>query len=270
MNNFLRIVTRPELVHVEKAKPPSPPPPPPPKRIEPARNGFLALSPVKAGAWKQDPIVKNPVWYGTATASANKTQAEQWKIAVLTSVNIHHDRSLVRAFEAMGIALLDRDGTIQGADMVLSATTAVLFRSLAKLPDEAQAILDTLRTVKQYYDKILLVFEVEQYKQKEEVGRQADTTPLNNEVNRALPAFRRSVAITLTNDDEKSGGSVNLEILMAKNGATEVEVLRWVMEQEFELLRRSIGDVAAIELCEDRQWLHEDDVSLSFHGRGAS
>ena len=261
LNTYLRIVDRADLIQQEEGKEPSPAVALQ-KRSELAKANFVAPAPVKPDAWKRDPIITNPAWYEKAAASKPKEQIEPMRVSVLSSVNIHHERKLVKAFELAGIDLIDRNGTIQGADMVLSATTAVLFRPLAKLPGELQAIFDTLKQMKQYYDRILLVFEVQPYKQKADNQNKAEINPLNNEINKALPAFRRHVELSVK-DAEKSQHASHVEILMAKNGVVEVvEVLRWVMEQEFGLLRRSIGDTAAIEICEDRQWLQEDDVSF--------
>ncbi|KAL1412860.1 hypothetical protein Q8F55_000609 [Vanrija albida] len=81
------------------------------------------------------------------------------------------------------------ESNLQGADLVLSTRTAVVFLNLQTLKSNAARVVDGLKTTAVYYSRVIVVFEVLPYDDQQGDGGPKD--PLEEDFVKALPPFRR-------------------------------------------------------------------------------
>ncbi|CAD6590442.1 MAG: hypothetical protein TREMPRED_005731 [Tremellales sp. Tagirdzhanova-0007] len=214
--------------------------------------------------WINHLAIKNPPWYEDARCMQYYGRDS---IAVLASLHLCQDRILVRSLERLGFEIVERESSIQGADLVISASTAILFRQLRILPTQITDIMQNLKLATNYFSRVILVFEVVAYGVME---KRTDTLipsvdPLSPIVLTTLSALRRSIAITIV--PGMSGTIGFVELVFATQGATEVsKVLTAISDHEAKRLESLIGVKEALEVCGTRPWLwregSEDEVGL--------
>ena len=207
------------------------------------------------GGGKADLVLANPAWYNKMI---NLPSLELESIQVLTSMRLVQNRPLHQALRAW-FDPIEYDGPLQNIDLVLSASTAAMFRKVDDLLEHSKELVEELREAAKYYRRVIAVFEVAAYHQKHRLSGTDDDGPsLSPALLSAIPAFRRAVAISSVSDH---GLPLQIELVFAVSGAEEViKGLRGVLEEEFGLLRAAIGDREARQVCEDRAWLNTDPV----------
>jgi len=209
-------------------------------------------------SWTSNPAIRNPAWYHEALLTeSHPTQP----IAVLSSIDLCQERSLVRTFQEYGFDLVERDSTIQGADLVVSASTAIIFRQLRSLAHELNELLQALKQATNFFGRVLIVFDVVTYSV---IDKRADAiasvNPLNPPVLKALSALRRGIAVSIVPEMGDTIGTVDMNF--AVNGAKEVaQVLRVMAEDELDQVRQFSGAQQSADICGDRQWLWTDRAS---------
>ena len=210
-------------------------------------------------SWTINPAIKNPNWYENAALSVTR---QSRPVAVLASINLLQERSVIRSLEERGFDIVERDSRIQEADLVLSASTAVLFRKLATLPDELVPLIRSLKLATVYYQRVFVVLEVVSFAITHNgTNDSRSVDPLRTPILKSLSAFRRRLALSLVPGENDVIGSVDL--LFASNGPAEVaQVLRTIMEKDCDRLSHVAGHEST-ELCGPRAWLSNDDVSIA-------
>lgn len=243
-------------IHISEPEPvPSPLPLSPPGTTEQFKENDIN----SADEWKAAPVIKNPGWYSKILELPAQNLEP---VTVLTSMRLLHNRPLTQALNIY-FDRVEQEGSLQNVDLILSASTAVVFRELSRLDESHKELLSDLQKATRYYRRVIVVFETVNFgnhDKRRSRNKEDQVNPLNPTIMKAIPAFRRAVAIAVVAEDSSPS---QVDIVFAANGATEVAiVLRGVVEEEFGLLRASMGDREAREACEDRKWLHVDPVDL--------
>ena len=210
--------------------------------------------------WINSPAIKNPAWYEDAICTQLLPKDP---IAVLASLHLCQERSLVRNLEQVGLEIVERESPIQGTDLVVSASTAILFRQLRTLPTQITDMMQNLKLATTYFSRVIVVFEVVSYGVME---KQVDTMissidPLSPTTLATLSALRRSIAVNIV--PGMSGTIGVVELVFATQGATEVSrALAAILDSEAKRLETLIGVKLASEVCGHRQWLGREGVSI--------
>ena len=215
---------------------------------------------VQEPPWMSNPALRNPAWYDH---SLSIQQRPIEATAAIASIRLCQERPLVRNLQRLGFDLIERETAIQGTDLVISTTTAILFRQLRPLPNGFETLVQELKLATYYYHRVMVVFEVIAYSVKEKAtdAETPSVDPLGPPVLQALSALRRRLAVLVTPGANGTIGTVDL--LFALNGAAEViRVLRALLEDELEQVRRTNTALQVMDICEDRRWLWRDVVRL--------
>lgn len=210
--------------------------------------------------WISNPAIKNPDWYDQALC--NEIRPSE-RIAVLASIDLLQDRSLFRILEQSGFDLIERESAIEGADLVLSARIAIIFRQFGSLPSQLSDVRANLKQAATHFRFVFLVFEVIAYSVLEKRTDQAipSVNPLSPPVLKALAALRRGIALSIQTGEGDILGSV--ELVFAIGGAREVaHVMKAIAEQDMEEVRQSVGTEGAVDY-NGRQWLLREGASES-------
>jgi hypothetical protein len=212
-------------------------------------------------SWRLNTAIKNPPWYTKALAIPTKNDAS---IAVLCGERILQDRVLRRRLSESGFDLVERDGRIQEADLVLSGTTAVLFRKLMDVLEDLKPLIQSLRIAATYFKRVILIFEVIRFASAEKKEEAAAVDPLGPPIIKALPTLKRGIAVECGVDGKEVIGDI--DIVYAANGAEEVaSVLKSVTQGEFGGVIKALGRENARGANEQREWLQGEDVG-EHHG----
>ena len=232
---------RNELLAYAAARPKSTLTPAPPKKVD----------------WRDHPLLRNPPWYEKmAKAPEGSSRAA---VTLLTAVPLYRNRPLIAALEAGGFTLLEHNLQGQGVDLILSASTGIIFRPLKDVAIDLRNTVERIKLAAHYFTRILLVLEAAPYR--------AQTSDQDIEVNPLTPAVVKALsvlpqAISNGTQDKASGSIGKLDFIVAKNGGSEVgKVLRATLEAEVSGLRRNIGDFDTAEVSGNRQWLRSEEVS---------
>ena len=205
--------------------------------------------------WRENEAIDNPRWY---TKLCARPSVGTPPIRVLASLNLMRRRGLVKQLREAFILIDQKD--LQGADLALSPSIAVAFCNLQDT--ERGSLLEEVRLTAQRYRRVLLVVEVLPFASKTclFIQRKEDVSPLTPSTLEGITRLKRALE-ELSSIDTKMG---EVEVLFAVNGGAELtQVLRHILEDEFEVLRRELGDTASIDVCEGRTWLDKDEVRAS-------
>jgi hypothetical protein len=217
----------------------------------------------KPPSWLTNASIKNPAWYSTATGrSLIKPKTRN----VLGSMRLMQDRPLLRGLAQHGMNIIERDTSLQEADLVMSPMTAVLFRNLTSFTNagqENQQLVNSLKIAAAFFKRVIVVLFTVPYAafdKPDTDGRSPhDVDPLSQTVVEGLGALRRKVAVGIQRDGMRIIGEV--EFVFASHGAAEVgKVLRVLMDED-EDVQRSVGDGRADRMVGARTWLEQDWVS---------
>lgn len=212
----------------------------------------------KASHWAAFPELQNPGWYLRALDRDVNSES----VPVLGSVELLSNRPLVRAMKQEGMDLQEREGNIQGADLVLSPNIAVLFRPLARIVEGLPDLMVSLRAAMSYFKRIFLVFEVIPFGLFEyDDNPKVSSNPLTDMMLNTLTDLRKDI-----NAISSSAGSIGkVDICFGAQGPGDVaRVMRNAMEQEFKIFKKQMSAEATVALCYTRPYLAEEAVSLLY------
>ncbi|ORY24293.1 hypothetical protein BCR39DRAFT_561589 [Naematelia encephala] len=254
---YLRLLERPELSSDRTHH-----------KARPAAMPEATSQTINQENWKQNKIFQNPGWWLAAT---RKTAPIEPRLPVFAGLELLQHRSMRRALGLQGFELIERETSIQGADLVLSGHTAVLFRKVVDLSDtkQQQDIIAALETTSTFFRRIMLILEVIPYALHEK-GNPAAPLPiiLTPPLVKSISAFKRRVAI------ECAPGVHDVvalpSVIFALGPASEVACgLRTIAEEELDTLRTE-GKTGKIEEMERRVWLKvnesEGEIKLNQFG----
>lgn len=220
--------------------------------------------PIKVKAkpdWKSHAAFKNPSWHDQAVGRTISGSLP--KIPVLATIDLVRNRPIARALKDH-FNLVERIHPQQGVDLVLSATTGVTFFKIQEVQSQRDNMVETLKISCSHYRHTIVVFTADSTLSiggatSGEVD-EIDEDPFPTAIN-AIPTLKRSVAGLVLPSAKDSGAKV--DYLFALDGMQDVvKVLRVKLEEDFITLRSLIGDDAATVVCEERQWLDKDEVSI--------
>ncbi|ODO05273.1 hypothetical protein L198_01965 [Cryptococcus wingfieldii CBS 7118] len=205
--------------------------------------------------WRADPAIQNPSWYDRA--SQGNVQPYANPMPVIAKVDLFKNRPLIKALESQNFYLFDnRD--LQGADLVISPVTAVIFRSLQTLPDVHVQLLEQLKEAASFYHHVILVFETISFviaDKHEDAGKCAN--PLGVEIIHALGSLKRGQKAAWQGDADIIG---KVEFVFACEGANEV--VRGVMgalESDEAMLKDRMGE-EEYQRYGGRRWMQSEPV----------
>lgn len=207
--------------------------------------------------WRLDPILTNPEWF--IQIRALQPQSFETPMPLMATVNLFQNRPLIRMLESRGLYLLDSFPSLQGADLVISPTTALVFRPLSSLPDILVGLLEELKLAATYYQRVILVFETISYAASERYTKTSNNfNPLATAVVHALGSLSRG--------KKAAWGARNiigeLHIVFAYKGAGEIaNSVSKILQEDEERLRENMGEESYLQY-QGREWIgHEPIVS---------
>lgn len=207
--------------------------------------------------WRLDPILTNPEWF--IQIRALQPQSFETPMPLMATVNLFQNRPLIRMLESGGLYLLDSFPSLQGADLVISPTTALVFRPLSSLPDILVGLLEELKLAATYYQRVILVFETISYAASERYTKTSNNfNPLATAVVHALGSLSRG--------KKAAWGARNiigeLHIVFAYKGAGEIaNSVSKILQEDEERLRENMGEESYLQY-QGREWIgHEPIVS---------
>lgn len=207
--------------------------------------------------WRLDPILTNPEWF--IQISALQPQSFESPMPIMATVSLFQNRPLIRMLESRGLYLLDSFPSLQGADLVISPTTALVFRPLSSLPDIHVELLEELKLAATYYQRVILVFETISYSASERYTKTGNNfNPLATAVVHALGSLSRG--------KKAAWGTGNiiseLDIVFAYKGAGEISnSVSKILRDDEERLRENMGEEGYLQY-QGREWIgHEPIVS---------
>jgi hypothetical protein len=227
----------------------------------------------KSQEWKNHATIRNPPWWDVLAQNA---QTDLEEVPVLVNISVTRQRSLAKALEKafvlversielrtgsvetaeLGSPLL-RYGCLQGADMVLSASTAVVFYRIGDITLSLNDIVARLAGTARYYERILVVFEVVDYNtRRNPEDTDGDVNPLSTATIQAVPSLRRGIAGLIAEAE------VSVDLIFACEGPERLaRTIRTWLEEEFVELRKAYGDALMRDACEGRgEWILRDEV----------
>lgn len=226
--------------------------------------------------WRKHRSIQNPKWYTTtATTTSNSNTSPSSSIIqkvpmVIAGESIIKQRVIYRALTDSGLELVDQDGKIQFTDLVLSPTTAVIFHALASLPTTDAALLKSVKRAAIYFQRIIVVFEVIPFRKRSiargseaDQEKKAETNPLSDAVIKAIGAFKRAIALSVTPGEDDMIGTA--EAVFAVNGIEEVaRVMKHIAAQDdLEIsarIKQIKGGKGVKGKWESKDWLQTVDV----------
>lgn len=219
----------------------------------------------RSPSWLSNASIKNPAWYLTGT---RRSLIKPKTRSVLGSMRLMQERPLLRGLAQHGLKVIERDTSLQEADLIMSPFTAVLFRNLTSLTNasqDSQQLFSSLKVAAAFFKRVIVVLCTVPYAvfDKPDIdGRSPhDVNPLSQAVVEGLGALRRKVAVGIQRDGTRIIGEV--EFVFASHGAAEVgKVLRVLMDED-EDVQRKIGDGRADGMVGTRNWLEQDWVSAA-------
>lgn len=205
--------------------------------------------------WRLDPLLTNPEWF--IQTSAAQTQSFETPMPIMAAVSLFQNRPLIRMLESRGFCLLDSFPSLQGADLVISPTIALVFRPLSSLPDIHVGLLEELKLVATYYQRVILVFETISYAASERYAVASNNfNPLGTAVIHALGSLSRG---------KKAAWSMNdiigeLDIVFAYKGAGEIaDSVSKVLREDEERLRENMGEEGYLQY-KGREWIGHEPI----------
>ena len=257
LEGFLQLVNKPKLAD-RSSRDQEPPKKPPPSLP-------LPPNPTKAKgedhSWTEDSLLRNPSWTLKIPAT---TKHKLHKVPILAHIDVFNHRSFVAALEKNEFDMIDREDTMQGANLVLSPTIGVILCSLGDLPDKSQDLLDIVKVAAVHYRRVLVVLDSlspPEIAQAGDGGEDLDSAglvgPLTPSVAHALPGFKRSISASMKQGYNDVIGE--REILFIKDGGKEIAAaLRCLLEREMQEFTKMGGYPS--ESLQSRKWLNSDKV----------
>ncbi|RXK38533.1 hypothetical protein M231_04165 [Tremella mesenterica] len=237
LSDHLTLIGRPDLVELPRR---SPSPKVQPTQVSSSLN-------VKSRAWKRDPSLRNPAWYEKAVTHL---QILNHPLKVLANIEMFTHRPLTRALKSSQFQLIERDGPIQGADLILSPMTAILFRKLSNIDKDLRGLINNINTCILMYRRVIVIFEVIPYSYSHSQTNDPDEDipdPLTACVKNTLPQLRRRLAV-LEMEDYVIGKP---DLVFVDGGVGQViNLLSHLVEEDNE---RFEGEEMG-----DRSWLEND------------
>ncbi|KIR68564.1 hypothetical protein I314_00985 [Cryptococcus bacillisporus CA1873] len=205
--------------------------------------------------WRLDPILTNPEWF--IQISALQPQSFETPMPIMATVSLFQNRPLIRMLESRGLYLLDNFPSLQGADLVISPTTALVFRPLSSLPDIHVELLEELKLAATYYQRVILVFETISYAASERYTKTSNNfNPLATAVVHALGSLSRG--------KKAAWGTRNiigeLDIVFAYKGAGEISnSVSKILREDEERLRENMGEEGYLQY-QGREWIGHEPI----------
>ena len=243
--------------------------------MKPKTNNVPTKPAKRNDEWRNDATIRSPTWWKSLTQDARD---DLEKVSVLVDISVRRNRSLAkaltRAFELverstethagseeaamLGSSVL-RYGWLQGADLVLSATTAVVFYNMNAVTTNLNEIVTRLLGTARYYRQVLVIFEVVDYHTHLQAGEtDGHPNPLSADLLQAVPKLRRAIIGSLAGAELEA----DVELIFACDGPAQLtRLLRNSLEEEFVESRKTYGDARVWDACEGRgEWLSLDEV----------
>lgn len=205
--------------------------------------------------WRLDPLLTNPEWF--IQTSALQQQSFEAPMPVMAAVSLFQNRPLIRMLESRGFYLLDSFPSLQGADLVISPTIALVFRPLSSLPDIHVELLEELKLAATFYQRVILVFETISYAASERYAvESSNSNPLGTNIIHALGSLNRG---------KKAAWSMNdiigeLDIVFASKGAGEiVDSMSKVLREDEGRLRENMGEEGYLQY-KGREWIGYEPI----------
>ncbi|OWT39937.1 hypothetical protein C362_02433 [Cryptococcus neoformans Bt1] len=206
--------------------------------------------------WRLDPLLTNPEWF--IQTSALQQQSFEAPMPVMAAVSLFQNRPLIRMLESRGFYLLDSFPSLQGADLVISPTIALVFRPLSSLPDIHVELLEELKLAATFYQRVILVFETISYAASERYAvESSNSNPLGTNIIHALGSLNRG---------KKAAWSMNdiigeLDIVFASKGAGEVvDSMSKVLREDEGRLRENMGEEGYLQY-KGREWIGYEPIA---------
>lgn len=217
----------------------------------------LTLGPAKQTTkkpdWRKNTAFKNPPWYEQGIRAAVLSIS----IPVLVTMDLVKKRQITKALKSH-FKLIERVSPQQSVELILSASTGVIFLGLDEVESKRDHIIKRLTESTRHYQQTIVVMLWTT--PKASVGTEDDDIGPADKSISAISALKRYIGGAVLSDVEDP--STNVHWVFALNGVEEaVKALRYKLEEDFVTLRGQVGDVAAAAVCEKRQWLYKDEVS---------
>lgn len=205
--------------------------------------------------WRLDPILTNPEWF--IQISALQPQSFEIPVPIMATVSLFQNRPLIRMLESRGLYLLDSFPSLQGADLVISPTTALVFRPLSSLPDIHVELLEELKLAATYYQRVILVFETISYAASERYTKTSNNfNPLATAVVHALGSLSRGKKAAWGTRDIIG----ELDIMFAYKGAGEIaNSVSKILREDEERLRQNMGEEGYLQY-QGREWIGHESI----------
>ncbi|KIS02076.1 hypothetical protein L804_00334 [Cryptococcus deuterogattii 2001/935-1] len=205
--------------------------------------------------WRLDPILTNPEWF--IQISALQPQSFEIPVPIMATVSLFQNRPLIRMLESRGLYLLDSFPSLQGADLIISPTTALVFRPLSSLPDIHVELLEELKLAATYYQRVILVFETISYAASERYTKTSNNfNPLATAVVHALGSLSRGKKAAWGTRDIIG----ELDIMFAYKGAGEIaNSVSKILREDEERLRQNMGEEGYLQY-QGREWIGHESI----------
>ncbi|WVQ73213.1 hypothetical protein IAR50_002779 [Cryptococcus sp. DSM 104548] len=210
---------------------------------------------VESVDWRVNPEILNPAWY--SRASQRDVQPYTDPVSVFAKVDLFQNRHLVKALESQNFYLFDSTD-LQGADLVLSPSTALMFRSLQSLPDTHVQLLEQLKETATFYHHVVLVFETISFAAAEGHGdARKNISSLGVEILHALGSLKRGRKAAWQGNLNIIG---QVEFVFACEGANEVvKGVMAMLESDETALRDRMGE-EEYQYYGGREWMQYEPI----------
>ncbi|KAL7423088.1 hypothetical protein Q5752_002387 [Cryptotrichosporon argae] len=208
--------------------------------------------------WVEHSAIKNPAWF----AEVCKDTRDDRPLSILAKVDLGRQRELLHGLRQAGFDLIDRLESIQGTDLVLSPSVAILFRRIADIPAIRTTLIEEAKMAAAYFAHVLIVIETSPYAA---FGRSpnpalASINPLSSTVLKEIATLRRALELSVASSDMSLGKP---ELVFAYDGADEVgRILRAYTDRQFAAMKGDRDDETVQRACDQRQWLGPMDVKM--------
>nr|XP_019045679.1 hypothetical protein I302_06070 [Kwoniella bestiolae CBS 10118]OCF24609.1 hypothetical protein I302_06070 [Kwoniella bestiolae CBS 10118] len=206
--------------------------------------------------WTKDPSIKNPKWY--IKSIDNPPDARETPLPIFVAMSMFKRIPLIRALRAEGFNLVEREEVMHSADMVLSPSTAVVFRNLSELSYTYDQLLQDLKDACTRFTKVIVIFETIPFSASEKnLDAKKTTNPITREVQNGIETIKRLLPMALQSTNRPTG---KVDLVFAYNGATEVVMaLMCLMDEEGKKMLKKDKN-GHKEVYEDRSWLEKEPV----------
>ncbi|WVR06382.1 hypothetical protein IAU60_003413 [Kwoniella sp. DSM 27419] len=167
--------------------------------------------------WTTDPRIKNPKWYSKSMAYSLLSAGP---LPILIAPTVLQNIWLLRALNDAGFQSVEYEDLMQGADIVISPSTAVVLTRFTDLRRTHHDVLQPFKHAADYYTRILLIFEVMPSTKPSACASVDDcSNPMTSESIAGLEALRRGITHAFDATSQRIG---RVDILFAHGGPCEV------------------------------------------------